>query len=304
MRSQSLLIAALAITATALPIAKLPSKAVTTRRGLADGLLGEGGNTFSGAGIPFGVDRSPITGDALNGATDGAGVIGAPGIVSDDGSLGDVLDDLGNDGNDGLIGVLLQSLLGGNIRDGTFLDPSRQNVRSGTSVPARPQAGFEFTNIEVFSPPAGIIQKLLQALLGGKRSVFITRVPDGAGIQSINGRLFHANPTNIRGLCFTTDITRTNTWVETACTINISGYVQGVLVGALEPQESDLAKMVEKARQGAPAKFSMEAVPVAIPGATPVTDLVVDEVRMTITPIDPTDTILSVILDLGVNLTF
>ncbi|KAK6337765.1 hypothetical protein TWF696_001245 [Orbilia brochopaga] len=311
MHSQNLLIAALAVTAVAIPIANSPSKADNARRGLVDGLLGGvlGGGTPTTPGGPLGGSTPNIdTGNTLNGASSGLGVVGGGGLAGDDGALGNLLTDLGGGGDEGLVGGLLGGLLGG-PKNKLGLDPSSQKVKSGVSEPAMPQAGFKFTNVEVFSPPAGLVQKVLQALLGGKQSMFLTHVPSGSMVKSISGGLFHANPTNIKGLCFETDITSTNTWVQTACTITVSGYVKGKLVGTLEPQTSDGAKMIAKARQGLPLKFETESAAAKKTagtkdaGMTDLLDMEVDEVKIMAEPLDPNATIVTAVLDLALTLT-
>ncbi|KAJ6258492.1 hypothetical protein Dda_6534 [Drechslerella dactyloides] len=343
MLSQNLLVAALCITASAIPIANQPSS-INKRAALLDGLLGGllgSSTTTTGDGLGVGGEGSNqviddptrsnkapraalldgLVGGLLGSGTtttgDGLGVGGETGglpvgssthsgkggllrrdaLGNGGGLLGGLLGGTGGDGNDGLVGGLLNGLLGGTPAMRPGVDPLRQHVEAGNVESAEPQVGFRFTNIEIYSPPVGLIQGLIQLLLGGRRSTFITRVPMGGDIKTTAGLRFDVNPTSVQALCFASDITGGATWTQTACSLQVDGYVNGQFVGSLEPQIFDTAKFIGRA-----GNKNVARSPKKTNGAAFMQDMAVDEIKLMFTPTDPNVKIMSVVLDLDLSI--
>ncbi|KAK6356686.1 hypothetical protein TWF718_001028 [Orbilia javanica] len=310
MHSRHLLLATLSFTVTAIPITH-PSVPLVKPRGLLDGLLGPGGLlggllgglTGGGAGdavggLTGGLGVSGATGDLpLVGGLAGGLPVGLPGglgagldldgllgglLSPDDGLLGSLLGGLGVNSDTGLIGGLLGGLLGGGGKPkGPGLDPSKQKVKAGTVAIAKPQDGFKFVNIEVSSPKIGLLDIVLQLLLGGKKSMWLTRAPMGSSIKTISGAPFKVGPASIKAICFANDITATTKWLPTACTMTVFGLTQGELVGALQPQTVKTAKRDET---GAAPTSPSAGGNGGAGGVTTVEELEVDEIRLAFTP--------------------
>ncbi|KAK6533922.1 hypothetical protein TWF281_005266 [Arthrobotrys megalospora] len=301
MHSRNILFAAFSLTGTALPIIN-PSAASVEPRGLLDGILGPGGLL---GGLLGGITGGGA-GDAVGGVTDGLGLGGATGnlpvvggltggldldgllgglLSPDDGLLGSLLGGLGVSGESGLIGGLLGGLLGGGKPKVPGLDPSKQKVKAGTVQIARPQDGFTFQNIEVFSPKVGLLDLVLQLLLGGKKTMWLTRAPNGSSVKSVSGATFKVNPTSVKAVCFANDITTTTKWLPTACTMTILGLTQGELIGALQPQTIKIAKRGVTTTASATASANRTIVGLEeLEGVATVEEFEVDEIRMAFTP--------------------
>ncbi|EPS41678.1 hypothetical protein H072_4441 [Dactylellina haptotyla CBS 200.50] len=318
MHSKHLIIAALSLTATALPIANPTADVKVSERDLLGGLLGPdsllggllGGVTGGGDAVGGLAGGLPVSG--LLGGLNLDGLLN--GVLSlDDGLLGNLLGGLGIDSTNGLVGGLLGGLLGGGKGKPPFIDPTAQKVPSGQTAPAKPQDGFMFTNILVNSPKVGILDLVLQLLLGGKKSMFLTKTPMGSAIKSTSGQTFTVNPTSITAMCFSNDVTTVNPdqWIAVACTMNVLGVKEGSLIGTLAPQDINVQKRSVDPAPTTTNNANAKAVKLVggagakSAGIMPET-LTVDEIRLAFTPVktkrDGSTPIKSVILKLGIKL--
>ncbi|KAF3939075.1 hypothetical protein ABW19_dt0209065 [Dactylella cylindrospora] len=243
MRTASIIVALLSARAIAIPVAAEANG--DNAKGLLDGLLGGGSG-----------------GDGLGGLLDG--------LLGPDGPLGDLTGDEG----DGLVPGLIDSLLGGGDEPEYFIDPVKQGVPAGSVRLAKPQDGFSFVNLEVYSPPVGLIDGVLQALLGGKKSTFLTRNPAETTIKSVSGALFKVSARSITGVCCANDITLGRACVPTPCVFTVTGYVEGSSVGSLDPQTFSIGKR----------SISGNAPRGVGGGGGASGELEVDEVTLTVTP--------------------
>ncbi|KAK6531661.1 hypothetical protein TWF694_002838 [Orbilia ellipsospora] len=291
MHTKRFLIATLTLTASAIPIIHVPAPVSTIkdRRGLLDGLLGPhslvggllGGLTGGGTGDAVsGVTGSlPIGGDLLSGLNLD-GLLG--GLLDlDGGLLGNLLGGLGIDASTGIIGGLLGGLLGGGKGKSTFIDPTKQKVPSGEVHPAKPQDGFTFTNILVASPKTSILDIVIQLLLGGKKSMFLTRTPVGSGLKTTSGQTFTVGPDSVSAVCFSNDISTADpeSWMKVPCVMNVLGVKEGKLIGALAPQTIKFQKR-SVSRNNRTVEEEMETMA----NEAPMT-LEVDEIRLAFTPV-------------------
>ncbi|KAF3923033.1 hypothetical protein ABW20_dc0104311 [Dactylellina cionopaga] len=301
MHSRHILVAALSLTATAIPIVRPSANgiAVVKPRGLLDGLLGSGGLL---GGLLGGVTGGGA-GDAAGGITDGIGAGGGlpvggdllsglqlDGLLGsilslDDGLLGGLLGGLGIDSETGILGGLLGGLLGGGKPETPGLDPSKQKVKSGTAQSAKPQDGFVFQNVMVYSPKVGLLDVVLQLLLGGKKSMWITKTPNGSSVKSSSGATFKIDPNSVEAVCFSNDITATKKPRPIACTVNVLGFVQNKLIGALKPKVVQMAKRsVSGSKKTTVAPEEEEEEEEEETENLP-ESLEVDEIRMAFTPV-------------------
>ncbi|KAK6509856.1 hypothetical protein TWF481_004585 [Arthrobotrys musiformis] len=318
MHSRHILLLTFSLTATAAPInipisnpsnSALNSVADVKPRGLLDPILGLVGSLTGGlpvgdltgnldiGGLAGGLTGGlPGVGDLAGGLTGGLPGLGGalPGGLDlgnlvgglldlDGGLIGSLLGGLGINSDTGLINGLLGGALGGGGKPKTAgLDPSKQKVKSGTVMIAKPQDGFRFTNIEVSSPKVDLLDTVLQLLLGGKKSMWLTRSPNGSAIKSVSGAKFKVGPANIKAVCFSNDITATSKWIPTACTMSVYGLTEGELVGALQPQTNK--RIVRK--DGSDDTNTTAPTDGDSPsgGVATVEELEVDEIRLAFTP--------------------
>ncbi|EWC47244.1 hypothetical protein DRE_03363 [Drechslerella stenobrocha 248] len=266
---------------------------------------GLGGGVGVGVGTTGGNPHVGGNGGGLLGGILGGGNGGLLGGL-DLGNLLTSLDPTGllggssNGVSNGIIGGLLSQLFGGGSRESGFIDPGKQGVPQGSVQPAKPQDGYVFTNVEVYSPGSNLISSIIQAVLGGKRSFFVTH-SNNFGI-SRPGSMFTAASTSVQGICFANDITATANWVHAPCTFNLVGYVKGNSVGVLTPQVASVTDMVTTTEDKRTIlRYAMKPAITKAHTTQLAQQFSVDEIRVTVAAVDPRVQIRSIVLNFALN---
>lgn len=170
---------------------------------------------------------------SFNGGTEIAG-------GGDNSFLGSILGSgSGSSSSEGLVGNILNGLLGGGPSKSGYIDPVKQNLAPGKYGPARKQDGFLLKDIWAYSPPAGLVQGVLQAVLGGKKTAFLLRRTKSGpactgSVVSETKKKYKVTRNSFGGICCRQDIAVLNACVPVACILTVTGLVKGKVVGTMK----------------------------------------------------------------------